>query len=39
MFDQFANAVVANLFWAKRPRCVAQDRLTDTGYLDPHLSV
>jgi hypothetical protein len=36
MLDQFADAIVANLFWAKRSCGVAKDRLTDTSYFDPH---
>lgn len=38
MFDQFANAVAANLVWTERPCGIAQDRLAYTGYLDPHFS-
>jgi hypothetical protein len=37
MSDQLANAVAAYFLQKKRPRRAAQDRLTDTGYLDLHL--
>jgi hypothetical protein len=36
MLDQFADAIAANLFGAKRPCRVAKDRLTDTSYFDLH---
>jgi hypothetical protein len=38
MPDQLANAIAADLFWTELSRNVAQDSLTNTGDLDPHLA-